>query len=126
MKKDIENYAVVGVLQEKITSILKSCLPNSNIYMAPGVRKHVKQKHKDCLKYLDDISDIIAYPDYIGINPNEPDSVELVKIFDDIILVSVNLSVDTEEQYLYVSSLYDISNGKLQNRINSGRLKKFQ
>ncbi|MPN37301.1 hypothetical protein SDC9_184817 [bioreactor metagenome] len=94
--------------------------------MAPGVKKHVKKKHKDFLKYLDNISDIINSPDYIGVNPNEPNSVEFIKIFDDIILVSVNLCTNTEQQYLYVSSLYDISNGKLQNRINSGRLKKIE
>jgi len=86
--------------------------------MAPGLRKHVKKRHKDFLKYLDIISDIITNPDYIGVNPNEPNSVELVKIYDHIILVSVNLSMDTEKKYLYVSSLYDISNGKLLNRIN--------
>ena len=78
------------------------------------------------MRFLDSISDIVTNPDYIGVNPNEPDSVELVKIYDHIILVSVTLSIDTEQQYLYVSSLYDISNGKLRNRINSGRLIKFE
>lgn len=126
MKKDVNSYAIVGVLQEKITSILNITLPNDSIYLAPGVKKHIKKKHKDFLKYLDNISEIIANPDYVGVHPNEPNSVEMVKIFDDIILVSMNLSMDTEQQYLYVSSLYDISDGKLQNRINSGRLIKFE
>lgn len=125
MNKDINTYIIVGTLQENITSILNSSLPNDNIYMVPGVKKHIKKKHKDCFKYFKDIPDIITNPDYIGVNPNEPNSVEFVKTFDDIILVSVNLSIDTEQQYLFVSSLYDISNGKLKNRINSGRLKKI-
>lgn len=125
MIKNINNYTIVGVLQEKITRLLKVNLPNDNIYMAPGVRKHVKKRHEHCLKYLEFISDIVDNPDYVGINPSEPNSIELVKIFDDNILVSINLSTATEMNYLYVSSLYDISNGKLKNRINSGRLREI-
>ena len=49
MNKDINSYAIVGILQEKMNSILNITLPNDNIYMAPGVRKHVKKKHKDFL-----------------------------------------------------------------------------
>lgn len=126
MNYDINSYSIVGVLQEKVNSILNITLPTDNIYMAPGLIKHVKKKHNDCLKYLDDITDIITNPDYIGVNPSEPNSVEVVKIYDEIILVSVNLSMGTEQQYLFVSSLYHISDGKLQNRINNGRLKKFE
>lgn len=35
MEKDINSYFIVGVLQEKIISILNLSLPNENIYMAP-------------------------------------------------------------------------------------------
>lgn len=50
----------------------------------------------------------------------------MVKIFNDNILLSIKLCIDFEPNYLYVSSLYDISEGKLNNRTNSGRLKNFQ
>ncbi len=72
-------------LSEK-SAVINCSLPNDAIYMAPGLKKHVKKKHKDCLKYLEFISDIITNPDYVGINPNEPDSLEFVKIFEDNIL----------------------------------------
>ena len=93
--------------------------------MAPGFKKHIEKKHSDFLRYVPSIPDIVSNPDYVGTHPNEPDSIELVKIYDDNILLSITLSIDTEDEYLYVSSLYDISDGKLHNRINSGRLKKL-
>ncbi|MCT4595642.1 MAG: hypothetical protein N4A57_15445 [Anaeromicrobium sp.] len=115
----------IGKLQNKITKILDIDLPNGDISMYPGFKKHVKKRHPDCVKYIANVQDIINNPDYIGVHPKEEHSVELVKIYDKNILLSINLSTKTDTEYLYVSSLYDISQAKLNNRINSGRLKKF-
>lgn len=125
MKDKVKTHASVGTLKKKIIDMLAIDLPNDIIYIYNGIRRHVKKKHKDCLEYMDKISDIIDSPDYVGINPNEPNSVEFVKVFDKNILVSINLSINTEDEYLYISSLYDISEAKLNNRINSGRLIKY-
>ena len=121
----IRKRKIVGVLQSKINQLLNINLPITEIYVFPGLRKHILLKHKNCIKYLGDINIIIQEPDYIGVNPNEQNSVEYVKILDNNILVSVNLSTDSDENYLFVSSIYDISNAKLQNRIHSKRLVKF-
>jgi len=118
-------YQVVGQHTEKVNQILNIELLTGNIYMYPGFPKHIKKRHKKCLPYIPDIPDIISRPDYVGINPNEPDSVEYIKIYDENILVSVNLCKDKEKDYLFVSSLYDISDAKLNNRINSGRFRKY-
>ena len=123
--KNKNSIVVVGKLHEKITNKLKINLPNENINMYPGFKKHVKKRHPNCVKYISKIPDIINNPDYIGVNPNEPDSVELVKVFDENILLSINLSTKTTEEYLYISSLYDISQAKLNNRLNGERLKEF-
>ena len=125
MNEKVQTRKIVGILQNKITNILNSDLPNAEILFYSGLRKHIKKKHKMCLKYMENIEDIIQNPDYVGINPDEPNSVELVKVLNDNVLVSINLSSDTEEKYLFVSSIYDISDGKLNNRLNSGRLKTF-
>lgn len=59
----------------------------------------VKRKHYKCLKYIDYIPDIIANPDYVGINPNESEnSIEIVKQYDE---------------------------SKVLRRLHSGRLKRF-
>lgn len=115
-------HIVVGKLKESIIEHLNIDLPCIDILLYSGAKKHMKKKHKNCLKYLDRLAEIIENPDYIGCHPNEVNSVELVKIFDDNVLVAVKLS---DEGYLYISNMYDISSGKLNNRINSGRLKKF-
>jgi len=123
-KKELQ-YQIVGQHTEKVNQILNIELLTGDICMYPGFPKHIKKRHENCLHYIPDIPDIIANPDYVGINPNEPDSVEYVKLYNENILVSVYLCKAKEEDYLFVSSLYDISNAKLSNRINSGRLKKY-
>ncbi|WP_406543676.1 hypothetical protein [Clostridium ljungdahlii] len=97
----------------------------TKIYRSKGLPAHlIKEKHFNCLKHIDDISNIIKNPDYVGINPNEKgDTVELIKVLDKNILVGIKLDVD--ENYLYVSTMYDIQESKLRRRLHSGRVKKF-
>jgi hypothetical protein len=49
--------------------------------------------------------------------------VELIKVLDKNILVGIKLDVD--ENYLYVSTMYDVQESKLRRRLHSGRVKKF-
>ena len=84
----------------------------------------VKRKHFNCLKYIDYIPDIILKPDYIGVNPNEPGiSLEFIKRYADNVLIGVKL--DTDEEYLYVSTMHDIQESKISRRLYSGRIKEF-
>lgn len=116
------NHTVVGRLKEEIVKQLNIGLPCVDILFYTGAKKHIEKKHIKCLKYLDRIPYIIDNPDYIGVHPDEANSVELVKEFDGNVLLAIKLS---EEGYLFVSNLYDISSGKLSNRLNSKRLIKF-
>ena len=125
MKKHFSTYKIVGFLQNRVIKLVNSKLKNGIIYQAPGFIKHIKKKHGDFLKYVPFIPDMITNPDYVGIHPGKPNSIEYVKIYDDNILLSLELYNDNKEEYLYVSSLYDISDAKLKNRINNGRLKKY-
>src|SRR5690554_3378553 len=125
MDTNEHNVAIIGKLQERITEKLNINLPNEEIHMYPGFKKHIERRHPNCIKYIPNIQDIVNNPDYIGIHPNVENSVELIKIFDKNILLSINLSTKTESEYLFVSSLYEKSQAKLDNRINSGRLMKF-
>ncbi|HAN09654.1 MAG TPA: hypothetical protein DCP90_03470 [Clostridiales bacterium] len=122
----VDGRIIVGKLKREMIHMLNINLPADDISMYHGFKKHVKKKHPHCEKYIFKISDIISNPDYIGVHPNEPNSIELVKRLDKNILVAITLSEDIGTKYLYASSLYDISEPKLQNRINSKRLLKWE
>ena len=81
----------VGNFADKFNVILGTDIEQLDIFRSKGLPAHMlKRKHYKCLKYIDYIPDIIANPDYIGINPNESgDSIELVKQYDDHVLLGI-------------------------------------
>ena len=84
----------------------------------------VKRKHYNCLKYIDYIPEIILNPDFAGINPNERGtSLELIKRYADNVMIGIKL--DTGGEYLYISTMHDIQESKIQRRLFSGRLKQI-
>lgn len=98
--------------------------------MAPGVKKHIVKRHKNDLNanVLKDIShyikEVINSPEYVGKHPKKiGDSIELVKKIENNLLVAIE--VDLTDKYIYVASLYPITESKLLNRVNSGRFKKL-
>ena len=121
-----EDLLRVGSFTEKFNNVLGISMEPLEIFRSKGLPAHmVKRKHYKCLKYIDYIPDIIANPDYIGINPNESgDSIELVKRYEDNVLLGIKL--DTDGQYLYVSTMYDVQESKVSRRLHSGRLKQFE
>ncbi len=116
----------VGSFADKFNVILGTDIELLDIFRSKGLPAHMlKRKHYKCLKYIDYIPDIIADPDYIGINPNESgDSIELVKQYDDHVLLGIKLDMDG--RYLYVSTMYDVQESKVLRRLHSGRLKKIE
>ena len=122
---DKDNLIEVGLFKKEFNKILGTSLPIYIIYQSKGLSSHmIKRRHFKCLKHIGDISDIINNPDYIGINPNESgDSIEFVKKFKDNIMIGIKLNV--EDNYLYVSTIHDITESKISNRLFSGRLKIF-
>ena len=96
-----------------------------NIYRSKGLPAHmVKRKHFNCLKYIDYIPEIIQNPDYIGINPNEDGkSIEIIKRYKDNVMIGIKL--DTDGEYLYVSTVHDVQKSKIKRRLHSGRIKEF-
>lgn len=118
-----EELIPVGEYRESFNKQLDISLPTGIIYRSSRLINHIQRRHPDFVGYIDKLPEILLNPDYIGKNPKEPDSMELVKVFSDNILVAIKL--DVKNNYLYVASLYNISDGKLHNRIHSGRLKKL-
>ena len=116
----------VGRYNTKFNKILGLDIEDKiEIYRSKGLPAHmVKRKHFKCLKYIDYIPEIISAPDYIGINPNESGtSFELIKKYADNVLIGIKLNMDGK--YLYVSTMHDIQESKIQRRLFSGRIKKL-
>ncbi len=116
----------VGKYKSEFNTILGINIQSKEIYRSKGLPAHmIKSKHAKCLKYIDYIPDIIDKPDYIGINPNENgnESIELIKRYKDNIMIGIKL--DKDNDYLYVSTMHDIQESKIQRRLHSGRIKEF-
>lgn len=114
---------VVGKYTDKFNTLTGQALPIGPIYQSSGLALHVQNHHPDCMDLVSQIPQIISSPDYVGQNKKEPNSIELVKRLAGNAMVCIKL--DSKNGYLYVASAFRISEGKLNNRINSGRLKKY-
>ena len=110
----------VGRYIEAYNKALGIHLPCNTIFQSGGLSTHISKRHPECLKYIDKIGDIISNPDYLGVNPQEKNSIEFVKCYSNNVLVAVKL--DSRNDYLYVASLYEIKQSKLERRIHSKRL----
>mgnify|MGYP003518438525 FL=1 len=119
-----EDLIKVGEYKDIFNIILGIDIKEKEIYRSKGLPTHiVKRKHYKVMKYIDYIPDIIANPDYIGINPNEKESIELIKKYKDNVLLGIK--VDKQKDILYVSTMHDVQVGKIERRLYSGRLKLF-
>lgn len=114
---------VVGQYVVGFNTAAAADLPCGDILLFDGLTRHIRKRHPGCVGYMDYIPDIIAAPDYIGRNPREPDSIELIKAYGENIQLAIKL--DTKNGYLYVASLYEVSQGKLLHRLAGGRIKPY-
>lgn len=117
----------VGIYYDKLNEVSGARLPvGSMIYRSSGLSIHMRNHgHGRYIQYIEKLEEILLSPDYIGVNPNEPanTSIELVKRYNDNILVGIKL--DIENNYMYVSTMYGLQESKLQRRLHSERLKEF-
>ena len=123
-------YKRVGYFKDKMAQDIGIRFTGT-IYASPGVIKHIKNKHGKHLgkKIIEDIigymKQIINDPDYIGvysIRENEI-HIELIKSLKTNILVGID--INEERDYIFVSTMYPITDSKINNKIYSGKLKKY-
>ena len=90
------------------------------IYLGESNTNHIKRRHSTAyMKYYNKLSQIIANPDYVGIN-DEDGSLEYVKIFDDNVKIVVRVAGDEK---LYIRSMYTVYKSRTEFFVKSGRLK---
>lgn len=124
MDKD-EKLIYIGKYNPRFNDILGLEIGELDIYRSKGLSAHLaKRAHYNCMEYIDSISEIIENPDYIGVNPNEKGtSLELIKRYDDNVLIGIKL--DSDKEYLYVSTLHTVQESKITRRMYSGRIKEY-
>ncbi len=123
MSNSSDPITVVGRFLEEYNTRLGASFDILDIVQSHGLITHVQKNHPAMVGYMSNIADILQNPDYIGMNPTVPDSIELVKVYSDNILVAIKL--DASNGYYYIASLYDITTAKLNKRIINGRLIKY-
>lgn len=119
-----EKLFQVGEYIELFNEMTGQMLPCGAIYQSHGLIKHIQKRHAEEQDHVSQIPQIIQSPDYIGKHPKEHNSIELVKVLNQNVMVCIKLDLD--ENYLFVASVFEITEAKLQNRLNSGRLKKIE
>ena len=128
MANNLDKYTTVGEIDKQIAEQV-GFFYEGTIYMAPGVKKHIKKRHshelsENILSNLEKyIQLIVNEPDYIGAHPTKGgDTMEFIKELSPNILVSI--AIDIKNNYIYVSSLYPITNAKLAKGLENNRFKK--
>ena len=114
----------VGVVS---TAVIKTLGEDARFYNAGDIIyigdrniKHMKKRHLPTyLKYHDKIAEILAAPNYVGINA-EDGSLEFVKVFSDHVKLVVRIAGDEK---LYVRTMYTVLESRTDYFVKSGKLK---
>ncbi|WP_244833231.1 PBECR2 nuclease fold domain-containing protein [Clostridium sp. BJN0001] len=127
MRREYKAYKKVGKIQEYILHLLDIDFCG-DVFTSPGAINHIRKKHgrqfpkKIREDILGTITKIIESPDYVGMSKKyrRNGSIELVKKMD--IILFLGLEIDTEDKYIFVATLYPMTESKMIGRINSDRL----
>jgi phage-Barnase-EndoU-ColicinE5/D-RelE like nuclease3 len=120
-------YKRVGYFKEKMAENLGVKFTGT-IYASPGVIKHIKKRHGKHLSkkisgnLIEFMREVIEDPDYIGVYKltEKGTHIELIKKVDTNILIGID--IDNKRDYIYVSTMYPISDVKINNKLYSGKL----
>ncbi|MCL1949960.1 MAG: PBECR2 nuclease fold domain-containing protein [Turicibacter sp.] len=116
----------MGKLPQAIITHYGLQCTSQSVWIHSGVIKHINKRHPGVYQqYGKYISDVISNPDFVGQNPTEPNSVELIKVIEESVLIAIKLD---PSGYLYLSTFYPLNNGshKIKKRLKSGRLQIYQ
>ena len=124
LDKVMHERVSVGKLTKKIIDLLELDIGVSNIYIdrkrIKHIKKHIKdfQTENDFWNHIEKIDEIIENPDFVGLHPSK-ESIQYIKKIDEWTLVAVRVK---GRDSLTVRTAYPLSQNKLQNYIDAGRL----
>lgn len=121
-----KNRKKIGEFDETIIQFLNLKIPvGTPIYIGPSNIEHIKSRHPyEYDKYFSDIENILADPDYTGINPHDG-SVLFVRLYEvcgEYIRVAVRVSAYGN---CYAKTLHLLSTYNAERYIEKGTLKKL-
>ncbi len=118
----MEKKFKVGCFDVSLNNVLGTSFAAKSIYQSKGLKTHMlKRKHYTAAQYIDFIPQIIADPDYIGKSGDKENvSIEYVKCYDDNIRLVVK--ADSKSGDLYVATMFELPQKKLDRFVHSGRL----
>lgn len=121
MGNDIEKLGVIGEII--VNSFNLSISPDTPIYIGLSNRIHMENAHREIyLEYQSCMREIIASPDYVGVNPHD-DSLEYYKKYGEI-TINIKLAVRPSGKGVYFAkTLYEINEHSLNSYISKGRAK---
>ena len=116
----------VGELSQAVVDALRlSMKPGREILLGESNIRHMLGKHPAAYhRYAHALPDILAAPDYVGLNPKDG-SIEYVREFlldGEFVKVAVRVSGSGN---LYARSMYVLNRQRVQNFIDNGTLKKL-
>ena len=116
----------VGTLSVKVINILQlNIAPNTPIFIGSSNIEHIKNRHPyEYDKYFNQLQEILAEPDYVGMNPNN-NSIQFVKLYkvdSEYIRIAVKL---TPGKVCFVKSLHMLSTYNAKRYIEKGTLKEL-
>ena len=117
MEAAIIGYVPVKVINQRLGTSFK----HGNVYIDDNVRHHVMNRHPVTYKrYTSDLHKIVQNPDYVGLHSKGTPSIELIKCWNDIVLVALMYRDDA----FYITSFYKLDNGmeKIYDRLRMNRL----
>ena len=117
----------VGKISEQVINLLGLNIPiDTPIFLGQSNIDHMRNSHPtEYSKYGKEISDILNFPDYCGVNPKD-NSLEFVKEYQidgEFVKVAVRVSHGGN---MFARSLYILNNNRTENFILKGTLKKVK
>ncbi|MFI3172170.1 MAG: transposase [Eubacteriales bacterium] len=119
----IQRYKIGEFSSRVINTLNLNIAASTPIYIADTNLEHMQSSHPaDYNRYRNDISSIIATPDYVGLNTKD-NSIEFAKEYmvnGEFVKVAVRVSASN---VYYARSLYVLNTNRVRNFIKKGTLK---
>lgn len=120
-------YKRVGYFKDRMAENLGIKFTGT-IYASPGVIKHIKRRHgqhlgkKIICNIIDYMREVLENPDYIGVYKVTENEIHIELIKMDKINILIGIDINYQRDYIYVSTMYPITTGKIYSRLYSGKL----